>query len=121
MEEQKENKDDIELDIKLPKFKKWNDLPIWRRVIAIVLLIFIFTLIILCVVFKDKIVTNTEILGYPDGCNETWINGIINSSNCTQGRAILELHRQNSYRVGAEVNPGLLEYMYNQSKLNTTS
>jgi len=88
------------------KFKKdWKDISFKQKVIVIIGLVIIFSTMLWMVLNKDKLVTTTEIVTYPDGCNETWINGNINSTNCTYGRAMVKRYE---YKVGGEMDTNIL-------------
>ena len=86
----KENGTD-DIEIELPhKFKSWKDISKTNKTIVMICLIFIFITLLVVAINKDTLFKTIEIIKYSDGCNETYINGVINSSNCTYARSMLE-------------------------------
>ena len=68
--------------------------------------IFILTILILgayTYIHKDELFKSVTVITFPDGCNETYINGILNNSECTYGRWLHEQQTQVSKPEGINI------------------
>jgi len=66
-----------------------------RAILGIILVLIIFVTGIFVYKNRHSIFMNRVIIEYPDGCFEIFINGILNSSECTNGRNALEQQKPN--------------------------
>jgi hypothetical protein len=84
--------------------KKFNELPMWRKVISILCLIIILLTMLMVIIYRDNIRTTTQVLDFPDGCKEVYINGKINGTYCNESRDRLTENYNGMYYVGKPIN-----------------
>jgi hypothetical protein len=69
---------------------KLNSLSPIRRYIVYFLVTLLMGTLIFLVINKDEAFKLVQTATYPDGCNETYINGVLQGENCTYGRSLIE-------------------------------
>jgi len=66
-----------------------------RAILGIILVLIIFVTGIFVYKNRHSIFMNRVVIEYSDGCFEIFVNGVLNSSECTNGRNALEQQKSN--------------------------
>jgi hypothetical protein len=69
----------------------------WRAKLGVVLFMVILITGVYLIMNFDHIFDNVVKIKYPDGCTEVFVNGNLNTTECTAGRAMMNQSMQEEY------------------------